>query len=349
MFFLGETKYWDIKTTMTKSGERNLITDIPGIVIGNAHDEKLRSGVTVLMVEDRCIASCDVRGGGPGTIETDALSPENMVDHIDAIVLSGGSAFGLSAATGVRSWLAEHGRGFLVGDLNIPIVPGAILFDMLNGGDKDWGRHPPYPDLAYKACERAASDFDLGSVGAGFGATTNNLKGGLGSTSEQTESGFLVGALAAVNAVGSLTVGDGPHFYAAPSEIDGEFGGLGLPNPWPEKARSFAHKARMKENTTLAIVATDATLTPAQTKRLAISAQDGLARAIFPVHTPFDGDIVFAISTGKKALKDPTQDIAELGAAAAHCLARAIARGVFEATSFDDGAISSWQEKFGRL
>ncbi|MBZ0215024.1 MAG: P1 family peptidase [Fimbriimonadaceae bacterium] len=332
---------------MTRTGPKNLITDIPGINIGNAHDELRRTGVTVLLVEDRCVASCDVRGGGPGTIETDALSPENLVDHIDAIVLSGGSAFGLSAATGVRAWLAEHNRGFPVGDLKIPIVPGAILFDLLNGGDKDWGRTPPYPDLAFRACDRASADFALGSVGAGMGASTHNLKGGLGSASEFTVSGFLVGALAAVNAVGTVTIGSGPHFHAAPSEIGNEFGALGLPEIWPEDARAFAHKARMKENTTLAVVATDAALTAAQAKRLAIAAHDGLARAIYPVHTPFDGDIVFALGTGQRPLNDPAQDIAELGASAAHCLARAIARGVFEATSFDDDGLPSWRQCFG--
>jgi len=332
---------------MPQTGKHNLISDIPGIRVGNASDNDLRSGVTVLMADDRFIAACDVRGGGPGTIETDALNPENLVDKIDAIVLSGGSAFGLGAATGARAWLAEQGRGFALGPLHIPIVPGAILFDLLNGGDKNWGRTPPYEDLAFQACDAARDTFALGSVGAGAGATIHNLKGGLGSTSEITGRGFLVGALAAVNAVGSVTIGDGPHFHAAPSEIGVEFGGLGLPSPWPENARRFAHKARMGENTTLAIVATDAALTQAQAKRLAIAAHDGLARAIHPVHTPFDGDIVFAVSTGGKDLGDPAQDIAELGAAAAHCLARAIARGVYEATAFESSGPPAWKDRFG--
>ncbi len=331
---------------MAETGAHNLITDIPGITIGNAASNSLRSGVTVLLVEGRCVASYDVRGGGPGTIETDALNPENLVNEIDALVLAGGSTFGLSAATGVRAWLAEKGRGFPIGEIRVPIVPGAILFDLLNGGDKDWGLSPPYPELAFQACEQAATGFELGSVGAGSGATTCDLKGGLGSASELTPSGFLVGALAIVNAVGSVTIGSGAHFHAAPWEIGSEFGDLGLPSPWPKEDRDFAHKARASENTTLAIVATDAALNPAQTKRLAIAAHDGLARAIHPVHTPFDGDIVFAISTGEKPLGDPAQDLAELGATAAHSLARAIARGVYEATPFENDGPPSWRQKF---
>src|SRR5215475_10472131 len=221
---------------------RNLITDIPGIRVGHADDARLGSGVTAVVFDAPAVAAIDVRGGGPGTRESALLDPAMTVERIDAIALAGGSAFGLDAASGVQAWLAEQGRGFRIREAVIPIVPGAILFDLLNGGDKAWGRFPPYRDLGYAAAASAGADFALGSVGAGLGATTANFKGGLGSASAVTSDGIKVAAIAAVNAVGSVTVGDGPWFWAAPFEVDGEFGGRGLPAAFT----ADMHKFRIK-------------------------------------------------------------------------------------------------------
>ena len=318
---------------MTSAIATSRITDILGIRVGHASDPRVASGVTALLFDGPCIVAVDVRGGGPGTRETDLLDPERTVEGIDALVLSGGSVFGLDAAAGVVAWLAEHGRGFPVGGLRVPIVPGAILFDLLNGGDKAWGRYSPYRELGYAAAQAAARDFALGSVGAGTGARTGNLKGGIGSASAAVAgTGLTVGALAAVNAFGRVTVGDGPHFWAAPFERGTEFGGLGWPARMPEDALAFPARGLPGAATTLAVVATDARLTKAQARRLAVTAQDGLARAIQPVHTPLDGDVVFAVATGAVPLADPVADLARLGDAAAQVLARAVAVGVHAAT-----------------
>jgi len=326
----------------------NLITDVPGVLVGQAEDARLASGVTVVVFEEPAVASVDVRGGGPGTRETALLDPEQTVQGVDAIALSGGSAFGLDAASGLQAWLAENGRGFAVGTARVPIVPGAILFDLLNGGDKDWGRFPPYRELGYEAARAAAKDFTLGSVGAGLGATTANLKGGLGSASATCD-GFTVGALAAVNAAGSAVVGDGPWFWAAPFERGREYGGRGFPASLPAGALEPVTKAGPRASTTLAVVATDAALTKAQAKRLAVMAQTGLARAIYPVHTPLDGDVVFAASTARKPLADPLLGLTALGTAAANCLARAVARGVYAATALPfPGALPCWSDRFAR-
>ncbi|WP_375462788.1 P1 family peptidase [uncultured Methylobacterium sp.] len=311
----------------------NRITDIAGIRVGHASAERIASGVTALVFDRPFVASVDVRGGGPGTRETDLLDPERTVEGIDALVLSGGSAFGLDAAAGVVAWLAEAGRGFPVGGMRVPIVPGAILFDLLNGGDKAWGRYPPYRELGFAAAAAARADFALGSVGAGTGARTGNLKGGIGSASALVPgTGFRVGALAAVNAFGRVTVGDGPHFWAAPFERGAEFGGLGLPAAVPDGALDFPARTLSGAATTLAVVATDARLTKAQCRRLAVAAQVGLARAIQPVHTPLDGDAVFSVATGVVPAADPVGDLARLGDMAAQVLARAVAIGVFSAT-----------------
>lgn len=328
---------------------RNLITDVPGLRVGNADDPRLASGVTAVVFDAPVVASIDVRGGGPGTRETALLDPAQTVGGIDAIALAGGSAFGLDAASGVQAWLREQGRGYAVREALVPIVPGAILFDLLNGGDKDWGRYPPYRELGHAAADAAGAEFALGSVGAGLGATTFNLKGGLGSASAVTREGFTVGALVAVNAVGSVIVGEGPWFWAAPFEQDGEFGGRGFPAPVPEDALVPRNKGEWRVSTTLAVVATDAVLTKAEAKRLAIMAQTGLARAIYPVHTPLDGDVVFAAATGRKPLGDPLRGLTELGAIAGNVLARAVARAVYEATALPfSGAMPSWRDKFGR-
>jgi L-aminopeptidase/D-esterase-like protein len=327
---------------------RNLITDVDGLRVGHADDPALASGVTAIVFDAPAVAAIDIRGGGPGTRETDLLDPAMTVDHIDAIALSGGSALGLEAAAGVQAWLREQGRGFAVRSARVPIVPGAILFDLLNGGDKDWGRFPPYRDLGYRAAVAAASDFALGSAGAGLGATTVDLKGGLGSASAVTGRGYTVGALAAVNAAGSVVVGPGPWFWAAPFERDGEYGGCGFPSPLPAGALAPRTKGSVQESTTLAVVATDAALTKAQLNRVAVMAQTGLARAIHPVHTPLDGDVVFAVATGRKGAPDPVLGLTEIGSAAADTLARAVARGVYEATALPfPGAVPSWRDRFG--
>lgn len=326
---------------------RNLITDVTGLRVGHAGDLALASGVTVVIFEEPAIAAADIRGGGAGTRETDLLDPAMTVERIDAIALSGGSAFGLDAACGVQAWLRERGRGFAVRETRVPIVPGAILFDLLNGGDKGWSRYPPYREFGYEAAVGAAHDFPLGSVGAGIGATTVNLKGGIGSASARTNSGITIAALAAVNAAGSVTVGDGPHFWAAPYEQGNEFGGVGSPTPMPVHALDPLTKGSAAQNTTLVVVATDAELTKTQAKRLAVMAQDGLARAIYPVHTPLDGDIVFAAATGQNPLSDPLAALASLGALAANVTARAIARAVYEAKALPfPGALADWQGKF---
>lgn len=328
---------------------RNLITDVEGLSVGNAHDARVASGVTVVVFDRPTAASVAILGGGPGTRDTSLLEPEMTVEAIDALALSGGSAFGLDAAGGVMAVLAERGRGFRVRDVTVPIVPQAILFDLVNGGDKGWGRKPPYFDLGMAACEAASACFALGTAGAGYGATTSTLKGGLGSASQRTLSGHTVGALVAVNAVGTATIGDGPHFWAAAMERDGEFGGLG----WPHPMLADALVPRLKggppgQNTTIAVVATDAILTKAQCKRIANAAHDGYARALRPAHTPLDGDLVFAAATGLRPLQDPAYGLAELAMAAADCLARAVARGVHAATAlpFPD-AQPGWRDRFG--
>jgi L-aminopeptidase/D-esterase-like protein len=331
---------------MGLAGPRNTIADVSGLSVGNADDGRLSSGVTVVLCEAAAVAAAAVFGGAPGSREIDAVGLEGSAGVADAIVLSGGSAFGLDAATGVQSFLREQGRGFPVRDARVPIVPQAILFDLLNGGGKAWGRHPPYRDMAYAAAASAALDFELGTAGAGLGAKVaaaggKSMRGGLGSASERlaglacdADTHVTAGALAAVNAVGAVTIGDTPHFWAAPFERRGEFGGLGFPHPWPENAGepSFKFPLAARANTTLCIVATDAALSQAQCKRLAIMAAAGMARAIVPVFTPFDGDIIFALATGKTQLANPMLALPYLGAAAANCVARSIARGVYTAS-----------------
>jgi D-aminopeptidase len=312
-------------------GPRNLITDVTGVKVGNAQDHALKSGVTVVTADAPFVASYAVMGGAPGTRETDLLEPDKSVAAVDALVLSGGSAFGLDAASGVVAGLRAVGRGFRVHDAQIPLVPAAILFDLLNGGDKSWIDNP-YPALGRAALGAASDQFDLGSVGAGTGALTATLKGGLGSASLTLPDGVTVGALVAVNPVGAVTTQGEQHFWAAPFEINSEFGGHGpdgrsglgrvLDN---RKAAAFAERA----NTTIAIVATDARLDKAQAKRVATAAHDGIGRAIVPAHTPGDGDLIFAAATGFFEVADAA--VSTIGHAAALCLSRAIARGVYEA------------------
>lgn len=326
-------------------GPRNLITDVAGIRVGNAADARLRSGVTVLTADRPFVAAVHVMGGAPGTRETDLLAPDRLVDGVDALVLSGGSAFGLAACDGVMAGLHAMGRGFAVGPVRVPIVPGAILFDLANGGAKDW-RDNPYPALGRAALAAAGPDFALGTAGAGYGAMTGRWKGGLGSASAVLASGHSVGALVAVNALGSATVGEGPHFWAAPWELGAEFGGFGLPPAFPAKDEPAPRK-RLGEATTIAIIATDAALTKAQAQRMAVAAHDGMARALVPSHTPLDGDLVFAAATGARPLTDPLSGTFGLGHAAACVLARAIARAVHQARPHPDDLQPAWTTRFG--
>ncbi len=326
-----------------RAGARNLITDVAGLRVGNAHDHALRSGATVLLGDRPFTAAVHVMGGAPGTRETDLLAPDRLVQAVDALVLAGGSAFGLDAASGVADGLAAMGRGFAVGTARVPIVPGAILFDLLNGGDKAWTANP-YKGLGLAALAAASTDFDIGSAGAGYGALTGRWKGGLGSASAVLDCGLTVGALVAVNALGSATVGDGPWFWAAPWEIGDEFGGLGLPRTFTATDEPQPRK-RMGEATTIAIIATDAALTQGQALRMATAAQDGMARALVPSHTPLDGDLVFAAATGERVLANPLADTFALGHAAACVLARAIARAVHLASPMAGDVAPAWASR----
>lgn len=324
---------------MAKPGPNNTITDVPGLKVGQAQDEHVRTGVTVILPDDRAVCGVDVRGGGPGTRETDALQPHTLVDAVDALVLSGGSSYGLAAADGVAGVLGAQRRGFeLMSSPDVPvspIVPAAILYDLANGGDKHWGEAPPYAPLGRAAVQAASREVTPGRAGAGYGARAGTLPGGIGSASIQTGDGYTIGAIVAVNCFGAVKVPGTDAFWAAPFEIGGEFGGVPIPADAAFDAENWG-AAKLNPapgtNTTIAVIATDAVLTSAEAKRLAQMASAGFARAIRPVFTPFDGDVVFALSTGQRALAEPTAlTLSRLGSLAADCLTRAIARGVFEA------------------
>ncbi len=332
-------------------GPKNLITDIPGLKVGNAQDEKIKSGTTVLTGADRMVASVAVHGGAPGTRETDLLAPDKSAPGVDAFVLSGGSAFGLAAAQTVMDDLHKAGKGVPVLSARVPIVPAAIIFDLLNGGDKDWDDNP-YPALGRAALANVGDDFDIGSVGAGTGAQTAMHKGGLGSASVVLEDGLMVGALVSVNPLGSVMTPSGKHFWAAPFEMGAEFGGLGSDategyQPLPD-SRKLAAMAALG-NTTIAIIATNAALDKAQCHRLAVAAHDGMGRAIAPAHTPMDGDLIFAASTGEAQLENPPAQLAALGHAASVCLSRAIARGVWEATPSTGDPLPTVKQDLGLI
>lgn len=319
---------------MIKTGPKNLITDVDGIKIGNAEDQQVVTGVTAVIPDNPAVAGVDVRGGGPGTRETDALRADAVVEHVTGIVLSGGSVFGLEAASGAVMALAKQNRGFIHRGICVPIVPSAILFDLANGGDKDWQEAPPYRDLGILATETASETFSLGNSGAGYGATANVLKGGLGSASVITEDGLQIGVIVAANPVGSVVIPGTPNFWAWPFETGAEFGGLGAPQEVPEMALNLPEAPALAENTTIGVVATNAALSKAEATRLAVMAQDGFARAIRPVHTPFDGDTIFTLSTEQVDLPEPRPlNLARIGALAADCMARAVARGIYHADS----------------
>ncbi len=331
-------------------GPKNLITDIPGLRVGNARDDVLKSGATVLTANAPFTASVNVMGGAPGTRETDLLAPDKSVAAVDALCLSGGSAFGLDACSGVVDGLRDAGRGFQVGSAKIPLVPGAIIFDLLNGGQKDWDENP-YRALGRAAYEAADTDFAIGSEGAGTGALTAMTKGGLGSASLVLGDGTTVGALVAANPMGSVTTPGDRHFWSAPFEIDGEFGGQG-PDPTPGLGRALESRkmaamltdTQERANTTIAIVATDADLSKAQCQRMATAAHDGIARACVPAHSPGDGDLVFAVSTGARPLSDPDRGLGVIGHAAALCLARAIARAIYHARPAPSDILPCWSD-----
>jgi L-aminopeptidase/D-esterase-like protein len=331
-------------------GPRNLITDVPGLQVGQADDRKTRTGVTVILPDARATCAADVRGGGPGTRETDALNSYNLVHSVDAVVLSGGSVYGLASADGVATWLGAHDRGFAMipepGVPRSPVVPAAILYDLANHGDKNWGLKPPYRDLGLQAIQKTSLDFKLGTAGAGYGAESGGIKGGLGSASYVTPDGMTVGALVAVNSLGSAVVPGTKNFWAGAFEIGNEFGGLGpanvrvatedwgliKPDPGPRK------------NTTIACIATDVELDIDQMKRVTMMAQDGLSRALRPIHSPFDGDVVFGLSTAKRKITGPMAEVTvlRLGAIAADVLSRAVARGIYEATLPPGASGKTW-------
>jgi L-aminopeptidase/D-esterase-like protein len=328
-----------------KPGRRNLITDVEGVRVGHATDEAAQSGVTTLLCGKDFSAAVDVRGGGPGSRETDSLALENLVGRAHAIVLAGGSVFGLAAADGVASALSTRGVGIHLRAPHtpIPIVPCAVLHDLANPGDKNWGMDPPYRRLGVQSVDRAGEAFDLGSVGAGRGAMAGLIKGGIGSASLDLGDGLIVGALVAVNCVGSVLMPDGVSYWAWPFEINGEFGGRGAPrgpvqaiDPLPEQSRlSELGRTQVGANTTLAVIACNAELSGADCKRIAMMAQDGMARAVRPAHTPFDGDTVFALASSARPLTAGTSralQVARIGSAGADCLSRAIARGVHAAS-----------------
>jgi D-aminopeptidase len=328
----------------------NLITDVAGVTVGSVHDAALASGVTAVIFDEPAVASIAIHGGAPAVRDTALLEPEMTVERVDGFVLSGGSAFGLDASGGAMAFLAEKGRGFLARGTRVPIVPGASLFDLVNGGDKAWGRPPPYWDMGYRAAAAASRQFGLGTEGAGFGANAFGLKGGLGSASAVTSNGFCVGALAAANPGGRVTRGESRHFWAAPYERDGEFGGHGHGPPSPEDHLTLRLRGDgdAPPNTILVVVATDAPLAKAQVKRVAIMAQNGFALACRPALSPVDGDVVFAAATGRAAATPDVRDLTEIGMLAAECVARSIARAVYEATPLKvPGALPSWRQRFG--
>lgn len=333
-----------------RRGARNLITDVEGLSVGQAHDERVRTGVTVLLADRLVPAACEVCGGGPATRETDALRLEGLVGGLDALVLSGGSVYGLGACDAVTAALGARGRGFRLREIEgvpaSPLVMGASLYDLAHGGDKAWGESPPYAGLGRAALADAGPLFQLGTAGAGYGAMAGALKGGIGSASVVTEDGFTVGALVAANPMGAVVGADGRTFWAAPFEIDAEFGGTdpgrlrAAPDAWPHAKADPAARA----NTTLACVATDAALAAPELKRVAAMARAGLAHAIRPVFSPFDGDVVFALSTARKEAPEPRAfTVARLGALAADTLARAVARGVYEARAWPGSPAADWR------
>lgn len=289
-----------------KPGPNDLITDVAGITVGQAEDESAITGVTVILPQIPVVMGVDVRGGAPGTRETDALDPSCLVDEFHGLVLAGGSVFGLAAADAVVNWLSQKGIGLKLGPRRVPVVPAAILFDLANGGDKDWGDRPPYRELARRACANAGKSFSLGAYGAGRGAVAGDAQGGIGSASYVTEDGLMTGAIIAVNSFGRAGGAAGPTDRVC-----------------------FPKAGLVGANTSIGLVATNLRLDKAGARRLAIMAHDGLARSIRPLHTPFDGDSIFAMATGAREITGPVAEaIALAGAMAANCMERAVEKAV---------------------
>lgn len=343
---------------MVKPGPRNALADVPGLFLGHAEDPTIRTGVTVILPREPAVIAGDVRGGAPGTRETDALSPTCLVERFHGLVLSGGSAFGLEAASGVTAALSDRGVGLPLDPRPVPVIPAAILYDLSNGGRKDWGDRPPYDRLGRAALAEALSAADgdiradaamdgMGNVGAGFGAVAGALKGGIGMASARFEDGATVAALVAINCFGSAVAENGA-FWAGYLEQGEEFGGRGRLAPAPVTlAPDLPKMPLLGTNTTIGLVATDVTLDKAEATRLAIMAQDGLARAIRPIHTPFDGDSLFALSTcGRRATDPRPLLLTRIGAVAADCVARAVVRGILAAESLGDAR--SYRESLRR-
>jgi L-aminopeptidase/D-esterase-like protein len=319
---------------MRSKGTNNAITDVEGIQVGHYTDEEAASGVTVVLCPQGAVAAVDVRGSAPGTRETDLLEPGNLVQYVQAVALCGGSVYGLSAADGVVRWLSERGFGFPLKDCHVaPIVPAAVLFDLGRGRTF----YPPIgPQWGYEACQHAGEGpVEMGSVGAGTGALSGGIKGGVGSASEVLPNGVVVGALAVVNSFGSVVDPRTGRIWEIQLEKDGEFGQLAKrPVRLPETVLP-----NLSRHTTLGVVATDASLDKAQAKKMASMAHDGLARAIRPAHTLFDGDTIFCLSTCRRPLpraEGPFPDphagaLNQVGIAAADVMARAIIRAVISA------------------
>lgn len=319
-----------------ETGKTNSLLDVGGLKIGQAYDAKVKTGVTVILPHSPARCAVDIRGGGPGTREAAALQDGGLVDSVHAIALAGGSVYGLAAADGVTSFLGDKGIGYVAGPSPIPvspIVPAAILFDNANGGDKDWANNPPFRGLGFAACNAAGGAILQGAAGAGYGATAGLYIGGLGTASEQIDD-ITVAAIIAANPVGSPYMPGTKCFWAWPYEVDGEFGGERPPADYEYHIATDSKLEFLKtggQSTVIGAVAINAKLGQKELKRLAIMAQDGIAMAVQPSHTPLDGDTIFALSTGDKACISPPH-LAELGAAAARCVARAIAIGIFEAS-----------------
>ncbi len=312
--------------------------DIDGLRVGAAEDRDVVTGVSVILADTPVTAAVAVAGGGPGTRETDLLRAGMLVQKVDAIVLSGGSAYGLAAADGVAAELGADGRGFGLVDRpgvpRTPIVPAAILYDLANGGNKAWGRHPPYAELGRQAYRTATGPVALGRSGAGYGARAGSRPGGLGTASIATDDGLRVGALVAVNCFGSVTLPGTECFWAWPHEIASEFGGQRPPADYVTDADAWGDaKANPAPgtNTTIACLATDAALNASDCQRVADMALAGLARSIRPVFAPFDGDTVFVLATGAAPGPVDPMRLTRLGELAASTLARAVARGVWHA------------------
>ena len=333
---------------MINLGKKNLITDVDGILVGNAHNEKVATGCTVITPIEGSMASADVRGGAPGTREVGALNPYNLIDTVDSIVLSGGSTWGLEAASSVANYIGATGRGYKPSSeaKNIPMIPGAILYDLANGGYKDWNKKPPYSELGIQAASKISNNIELGNFGAGYGAKAGSLKGGLGSASFILDDGIQVGGLFAVNSYGSTVNSETGQFWSATDEYNDEFGNKGVPSYSPSNPLSgTANQETLPgQNTTIGVVATNVKLDSRAAKRIAIMAHSGMSRAIRPIHSPVDGDVIFVLSTGTLDKELNLNDINIIGELGARVCSRSIARGVYEAKSIL--GMTSWKEKY---